>query len=774
MRNIQALKSYCCLLVALCVSFPLTSRVGIAQQRVDPGAINWSEFLRQFDMRWDKLPKKWNEAPFLGNGEQGTLMYQLGPREIRFDVGCSAAHDHRPIDEDDLSEKHVEVLNRGRLPIGSLRLKLPAKIVGGSARVNLWDAEAIGVFESNKGSVRWKSLVHATEPVIFLEWASTGDFKGAQVEFRPELARSPRAVRSKIQRQPPHPNPKPHAADDGIEASIQDLVAGGQTAVAWKIDDSGSKHRLWLSVQHSHPSADAIDKAIAAVKKASSSDNDSWVASHRNWWHDYYQQSFVSTGDGYWDSFYWIQQYKLACVTRENGWIIDNQGPWLQPTAWSATWWNLNAQLSHLGGHQANRRGAVSALSHRLDVNQQSLKLSVAAPYREDSSALGRSVSGWDLLGHAGEPGGRDLMDPRIGREMGNLLWAMHNVDLEYRYWMDTELRDRVLMPILIRAVNYYRHFLKEGDDGLLHLPETHSPEYRHASDCSYDLDLLRWALGRLIELSVERGWDAKQQPLLPKWKQLQSSLVPTWVDQTGRMIGKGVRLTGGHRHWSHLMAVYPLRTLTPETPEDRKLIEKSMKHWRSFDKGIAGYSHSGSACMAALLGDGDLSLEYLNNLKPYVHPNTFYSEIGLPVMETPLHGATAMQEMLFQSWGGRLRCFPAVPTNWEDVQFSHFRGEGGFLVSASRNNGETNWVEVVSTHGGEIELQHAMDDYQFETQGKAEVKEIQDGVFLLETSAGSVIRFESKQANKESLFVPRVVTPRSKTIRFGLPAKQR
>ena len=756
-------------LIAVFVSSICCASVGLSQERLDPASIDWQTHLERFDMHWNRLPQKWFQAPFLGNGEQGTLMYQLGPREIRFDVGCSAAHDHRPFDEDDLREKHVEVLNRGRLTIGSLRLLLPADVVRGSAKVGLWDAEASGTFESAGGNVKWKSLVHATQPVIFLQWESAGDLDGIRCVFRPERATNPRAVRSKKPRQPPHPQPHGIAHENGIQVSVQNLVAGGQTAVAWKVDDSGSQHRLWLSVQHSFPSANATDKAIAAVRKASTVENDSWIASHRQWWHDYYPQSFLSTGDGYWDSFYWVQQYKLACITRASGWIIDNQGPWLQPTAWNATWWNLNAQLSHLGGLQANRRGSVSALSHRLGTHQDSLKLNVAAPYRNDSSALSRSVSGWDLLGHAGEPGGRELMDPKIGRETGNLLWALHNVDLEYRYWMDTELRDRVLLPLLIRAVNYYRHFLKERDDGWLHLPQTHSPEYRNAEDCTYDLDLLRWAVGRLIELSNERGWDDQQQPLLQEWKRILSKLVPTSIDGTGRMIGKETSLKGGHRHWSHLLAVYPLRTLTPDKPSDRQLIEKSMKHWRGFGRGIAGYSHTGGACMAAILGDGDQALEYLSNLRPYVHPNTFYSEIGLPVMETPLHGATAMQEMLFQSWGGRLRCFPAVPSVWQDAQFLSFRGEGGFLVSASRRNGETDWVEVVSTRGGEVKLEHGISEHRVRVHGNTRVDDLERSVLLLKTTPGSVIRVESKQSDNEELFVPQIVPSRNKTFRFGL-----
>ena len=58
----------------------------------------WPDMLDKHDMVWGSLPDSWDEAPFLGNGEQGTLMYKLDNQTLRWDVGCSAAHDHRSVD----------------------------------------------------------------------------------------------------------------------------------------------------------------------------------------------------------------------------------------------------------------------------------------------------------------------------------------------------------------------------------------------------------------------------------------------------------------------------------------------------------------------------------------------------------------------------------------------------------------------------------------------------------------------------------------------------
>lgn len=758
---------------SFCLVVFFVNAVGAAKLEVE--SVDWRSFLAHQDMRWERLPSKWFEGPFLGNGEQGTLMYQLNSQALRWDVGCSAVHDHRSVDTINLAEKNPTMLNRGRLFIGHLRLELPADLTGGKSRLSLWDAEASGTLLAKGGTAKWVTLVHAVEPVMRFELAAQGSLNGARFRYIAEEARNASAVRAKTlkkprdeMRIPANASPEFETLQDGVQTAVHNLHAGGQTAVAWLEKKVGDKTVLWLSVQHSFPNQNAVDKVVAAVRAAATTDQSAWVKQHRDWWHSYYPQSFVSVGDDYWDSFYWIQQYKLACATRDKGWIIDNQGPWLQLTGWPGIWWNLNAQLSHSGGYTANRRGMVSAMSYRLDINRDNLALNVAEPYRADSYAIGRSSSGWDLLSPAGQPNGRAQMDGNLARETGNLLWALHNVDMECRYWQDSQLRDRVLYPLLTRAVNYYRHFLVENDEGLLSLPETYSPEYRRATDCTYDIDLLRWGVGRLLELADEQGLTKASEPLIPAWEEIQSKLVRAHVDEkTGRMVGRDVKLTSRHRHWSHLMAIFPLRTLTPEATADRELIERSLNHWHSFGRAM-GYSFTGGASMAALLGDGERALEFLNGLKSFLKPNTFYSEIGLPVMETPLHGATAMQEMLLQSWGGRLRVFPAIPKEWSDAQFHQLRGEGAFLVSARREAGETQWVLVESEAGGQVEVEPQLANAQWMSSGDPKVQHDRDGIYTIQMSPGDLVMFWPRGTVLSKLSMAPVVFHREK-YHFGL-----
>lgn len=72
---------------------------------------------------------------------------------------------------------------------------------------------------------------------------------------------------------------------------------------------------------------------------------------------------------------------------------------------------------------------------------------------------------------------------------------------------------------------------------------------------------------------------------------------------------------------------------------------------------------------------------------------------------------AAAVMEMLLQSWGGKIRVFPAVPDFWPDAWFRSLRAEGAFLVTARRREGKTVFVEIVSESGGTCRVENCFED---------------------------------------------------------------
>jgi hypothetical protein len=283
-----------------------------------------------------------------------------------------------------------------------------------------------------------------------------------------------------------------------------------------------------------------------------------------------------------------------------------------------------------------------------------------------------------------------------IGSEVGNLPWMCHMLYNFYLHSQNEKDLTELVYPLLKRSINYYRHFLFTGEDGKLHLPETHSPEYGNSADCNFDLTMIRWGCKTLIEINRQQKL---KDPLLKEWQNILDKLTPYVIGSNGFKIGKGEEFKKSHRHWSHMISVYPFHDVTPESG-DSKLIAKSLDHWHSFKGALEGYSFTGGGSIAALLGDGNRSLELLDGLKGYLQAGTMYKEASGPVMETPLHGSQVLQEMLLQCRHGKILVFPAVPDKWQDASFHNFRAAGAFLISAQRQNGRNQWVRIKSLKG--------------------------------------------------------------------------
>ncbi|MGW3117625.1 glycosyl hydrolase family 95 catalytic domain-containing protein [Streptomyces sp. NPDC001107] len=647
----------------------------------------WAGFLRGQDLVWHRLPTLWYEGPFLGDGRLGSMVYrEPDANSIRFTVQHGEVQDHRP--------EFGSGWGTARLPVGHLTLDPAGTIASVDWRLSLWDAELTGTVTTDKGTLTLSALIH--DGILAARVTAAGE-EQVRWTFHPEEAISPR----KIQEAPPTgyvANPPWTTRTTGdVEQVLQPLVGGGQTATAHR----RSGDTLLLSVAHSHPSGTrAGEVSLKKIQRAGSYGE--LRSQHTRWWHAFYRKSFVSIPDQRLQSFHWIQLYKVASASRAGGPVMATSGPWLEPTPWPAVWWNLNVQLEYWLIHGSNHLELDSLVS-TLRQSQEQLTANVPSAYRPDSAGVGRSS---DMFAN------RSVGTPGTGAEVGDLTWALHNAWLSYRHTMDEALLRDTIHPLLRRTVNYYWHFLQPGDDGRLHLPSTLSPEYPVVPprDTNYDLALIRWGCATLLDATARLGID---DPLKERWQEILARLTPYPVDENGFMIGAETPYAQSHRHYSHLLMVYPLYLVNWDQPDQRELIEKTVVRWHALTGAHRGYSYTGAASMYAMMGRGDTALTYL---KKFFDPttrypcraNTHYTEAG-PVIETPLSASQSLHDMLCQSWGGVVRVFPAVPSSWPDVTLHDFRTQGAFLVSAVRTKGVTRFVRVRSLAGEPLELRHGL-----------------------------------------------------------------
>ncbi|MER6948574.1 glycoside hydrolase family 95-like protein [Nonomuraea sp. NPDC000554] len=652
----------------------------------------WADFLKDQDLLWSRFPRQWYEGPFIGNGLLASTVYlPEGQNAVRFDVQHSEVQDHRL----DIDAKY----GLCRLPIGYLTLEPKGTITAVDWRLDLWNAELRGTVTTTLGTIDLTAYVHSERQLMLIRIRTDEPERETAWTFTPLPSISPRQITNPDPNYQPNP---PHTlkTDGDVNLCVQPLLAGGHYVTAYQEVARDDQRYLYVTVAHSHPAETAQAPAVEAIRSARSRPPSLLTRSHRAWWHAFYPKSFVSLPDYRLQSFYWIQLYKIASATREHAPVMATTGPWLQPTGWPNIWWNLNVQLEYWVINGSNHL-ELDALTRTLDENRQVLIDHVPEAYRSDSAGVSRSSDRYARGAQLGIPG-------QGQPELGNLTWALHNVWLSYRHTMDTDTLRDVLFPLLRRSINYYLHFLTPGADGRLHLPTTFSPEYGGAPDCTFDLALIRWGCRTLLESAATLKVD---DPLKQRWQQVLDTLVDYQVDQNGYMIGAGVPFAKSHRHYSHLLQIYPLYEVTWEQPDKRELIEKSLNHWIGFTGALQGYSFTGAASIAAQLGRGDDSLHYLRELmrQGFIKPNTMYRESGGPVIETPLSAAQSLHDMLVQSWGGTIRVFPAMPQSWQDATVHNFRTEGAFLVSAVRQAGATRWVRVRSLAGQPCRVRHGV-----------------------------------------------------------------
>lgn len=704
--------------------------------------IDWRAFIEQSNLHWDALPTRWLDAPFLGNGMMGTMVYQTGDSTVRWDVGRGDVQDHRSMNEAEHGGGGT-MYARNRLPIGYFELKTVGSITGGTMKLDLYNAEATGSIQTGKGSIRWRSFVPTDHMAIVTELEPTEGEQACEWVWHAEQAVSPRMVfRKELEERVKagyELNPDPVQSTRGdVNLCTQSLLAGGQTVTAWAKVTTDSKRLLLVSVAHSFPDLKATEEAIGVVETVRNLPMSNLVEAHRAWWHGYYPLSFVSIPDAYWQKFYWVQMYKLASGTRADRMLLDLNGPWLQRTPWPGIWWNLNVQLTYWPTYASNRLDIGTSLGNVMYAQVRNLIDAVPEEFRHDSASVG-GATGQDLAGSVTPPNGENAP------QMGLLLWALHNCYLHYRCTMDDDTLRQRLYPLLKRAVNYYLHFLTEDDQGVLHIPQTFSPEYKEGKgpDTNFDLALLRWGCVTLIDSAHRLSID---DPMLPRWQDTLKRLATYPVDDHGYMIARGVPFEVRHRHYSHLLMLYPLYLVNADQQDADELSIRSIEHWQSF-KPSNGYSYTGASSLFSAFRRGNEALKHLEPLKNTVSPSTMYCEIGpwAQCIESPLSGAQSIHDMLLQSWGDTIRVFPAAPDAWAEITFHDMRAEGAFLVSAVRECGRTRWIRVKSLAGEPCRIMPGMD---------AEVRVLGDRPLALTAVGRGVYTLDLRQGEEALLYI--------------------
>lgn len=671
--------------------------------------IDWKSFLASQDIVWDSIRTGYYTGAIMGNGLLGANFYKTSDSSYRFDIGRTDITENRGIIPD-YKRSHL-LFDEARLPIGYFTMKPVGNTYSDSMRLSLYNAMTKAYIITDKGNISFDTYVHSDKNIIILDCETTGNEADFEWTFTPSQAISPRFhVRGdgevKNSDYLKYPNPAVEAINEGdYHFSVQPLYCGLTYVVAWKDISSGSNRRIAITISQENLTDSAIAVAKRSLDEYFAEKSENFEESHCRWWHNYYPASYATFGDKALESFYWRQVYKLACATRPDKLIIDLQGPWtVDDTPWPAIWFNLNTQLTYSWQVIANRQDMTKPVWKLLNDNIATLHNNVIIPDAEDAIGIGRSAS-YSLYSRL-NPKNADLNQ----YEVGNMTWLLYYYFQYCTYNNYTEELTNKFYPLLKAAINYYFHIRYLDNDGKYHLLPTASPEYTSenpGNDVNYDLALLHWGLETLLKIDRKYGLKDEKEA---DWQDFIDNLTDYPKDEYGFRISSKLGFDRSHRHYSHLLMVYPLYLVNWEQPENKELITRSIDRWMSLQGALQGYSFTGSSSMYASMGDGERAVKQLQTLlDKYIQFNTLYRESG-PVFETPMAAVASLQDLYIQSWGGKIRIFPAVPVSWTDIEFIDFRADGAFLVSAKRENGINTLIQIKSEAGGNCQIQTGID----------------------------------------------------------------
>jgi len=347
---------------------------------------------------------------------------------------------------------------------------------------------------------------------------------------------------------------------------------------------------------------------------------------------------------------------------------------------------------------------------------------------------------------------------------IGAAAWLAQHLWWHYEYSLDKRFLRKRAYPFIKEVAAFYQDYLVPHPQKCRLVPvPSQSPENRFVGGtepvslcigATMDIELIADALSHAIEASEILKTD---DDLREEWRRILASLPPLQIGKHGQLqewLEDYDEVEPGHRHISHLFALYPGDQLTPEGERELTQAARASLERRLAQKGgHTGWSRAWTVCCLARLREGNkarrhlerLVLDFATNSLLDLHPPRIFQIDG------NFGGTAGLCEMLLQSHRGTIRILPALPDAWSDGKVSGLRARGGFGVDIAWAGGRARSMTIRSDRGAPCRIAFpGAESAAVMCDGAAvKVKQVAEGTIEFRTQRGR--RYSLKPARRRA-----------------------